>query len=119
MDLGQFSLSLVVKDLEKSLKFYVLLGFEVIDGGHINEGFPDQEETKWRILRHESVVLGLFQGMFDTNILTFNPPNVRGIQQMLMENGVKILQDTDPDGTGPAHIIVEDPDGNQLMFDQF
>lgn len=118
MNLGPFSISLAVKDIEKSLSFYELLGFKVIDGGHINEGFRDTDESKWRILEHESVKIGLFQGMFEKNILSFNPPDVRKIQQTLKKAGVKLSQEADESGSGPASIMLEDPDGNQMMFDQ-
>ena len=73
MNLGQFSVSLAVKDIAASLEFYEKFGFEVIDGGHMNEAFADSDTHKWRILKNESAAIGLFQGMFDENILTFNP----------------------------------------------
>ena len=73
MNLGNFSISLSVKDINKSVDFYENLGFEVIDGGHTSKGFPDTDTMKWRILSHESVKIGLFQGMFEKNTLTFNP----------------------------------------------
>jgi len=119
MDTGQFSLSLVVKDMEKSLAFYALFGFEVIEGGHLNEGFPDTETTKWRILSREEVTIGLFEGMFEKNIMTFNPPDARIIQRDLKQAGVELLVEADESTTGPAHIVLEDPDGNQIMFDQW
>ncbi len=71
MVLGIFSLSLAVTNMEKSLAFYSKLGFVVIDGGHMNSEFPDQGEMRWRILTHESLKIGLFQGMFDENIKSF------------------------------------------------
>lgn len=119
MQLGTFSLSLNVADIGESLSFYEILGFKVIDGGHINEGYPDTEETKWRILEHDAVKIGLFQGMFAENILTFNPSDVRSIQRRLKEAGISLSEEADEDGDGPAFITLEDPDGNQIMFDQF
>ena len=118
MNLGQFSISLPVKDMEASLDFYQKLGFEIIDGGHMNEGFPDGETTKWRILSHESVKIGLFQGMFDKHILTFNPKDVRSIQNELRSKGVSLIKEADETTEGPEHIIMTDPDGNQIMLDQ-
>lgn len=118
MNLGQFSLSLAVKDMSVSLEFYQKLGFEVIDGGHINEGFPDSDTTSWRILKSESVVIGLFQGMFENNIMTFNPKDVRGIQQQLKKNNISLIKEADESTEGPEHLILTDPDGNQIMMDQ-
>ncbi len=118
MDLGQFSLSLPVKDMEASLDFYQKLGFEIIDGGHMNEGFPDGENTSWRILKSESVVIGLFHGMFEQHILTFNPTNVRSIQKDLKAKGISLIKEADESTEGPEHIILNDPDGNQIMLDQ-
>ena len=73
MNLGQFSVSLTVKDIAASLEFYEKFGFEVIDGGHMNEAFADSDTHKWRILKNDSAAIGLFQGMFDENILTSTP----------------------------------------------
>lgn len=121
MQLGNFSVSLAVKDLAASREFYATLGFEPIGGN------PDQN---WQILRNGGVVIGLFQGMFEDNILTFNPgwdidqntlddfEDVREIQARLKDAGVELLIETDPDGTGVGHIVLQDPDGNQIMFDQ-
>ncbi len=117
-NLGQASLSIAVKDISKSLDFYGKLGFEVIEGGHMNEGFPDGEHTKWRILRSRETVIGLFQGMFEKNILTFNPLDVRSIQKELKSKGVILDKECDESTTGPASIIMTDPDGNQIMLDQ-
>jgi len=119
METGQFSLSLAVKDIQKSLAFYSLFGFKVIGGGHLDEGFPDTETTRWRILSREEVTIGLFEGMFEKNIMTFNPSDVRSIQRELKQAGVELLVEADENITGPAHIVLEDPDGNQLMFDQW
>ncbi|WP_421764271.1 VOC family protein [Ekhidna sp.] len=118
MDLGQFSLSLPVKNMEASLDFYQKLGFNIIDGGHMNEGFPDGENTAWRILRSDSVVIGLFHGMFEESIMTFNPKDVRSIQKKLKANGIKLIKEADKSTKGPEHIIMMDPDGNQIMMDQ-
>lgn len=118
MNLGQFSLSLSVKDMTASLDFYQKLGFEIIDGGHMNEGFPDSDQSSWRILKSESVVIGLFQGMFDKNIMTFNPKDVRNIQKELKSNDIQIIKEANETTSGPEHIILTDPDGNQIMMDQ-
>lgn len=118
MKLGTFSLSLTVANIEKSQAFYELMGFKVIDGGHMNDGFRDTDTSKWRILEHESVKIGLFQGMFEKNILTFNPPDVRALQKILKSGGVHIFEELDETGSGPASIMFEDPDGNQIMLDQ-
>lgn len=118
MDLGKFSLSLAVNDIEKSLAFYSVLGFEVLDGGHVSAGFPDSDQMKWRILKHDAVVIGLFQGMFENNILTFNPSDVRSIQAKLKQSSIALLQEADESTSGPGMIMLQDPDGNMLMFDQ-
>lgn len=116
MNLGVFSLSLKVEDMEKSLKFYEALGFTVADGGHKNMDFPDHETLKWRLLEHESVKLGLFQGMLDGNVLTFHPKDVLSIYYGVKGNDA-IVQDE-------AHVnehqsfTIKDPDGNVIMFDQ-
>ncbi|MBX3727455.1 MAG: VOC family protein [Xanthomonadales bacterium] len=121
MDLGAFSVSLAVKDLAASRTFYEKLGFSTL-GGDAAQG--------WLILRNGSTVIGLFQGMFEGNILTFNPgwdqearaigefTDVREIQARLDAAGIAIDTRADPDGSGPAHIVLKDPDGNAIMFDQ-
>lgn len=121
MELGAFSVSLAVKDIEVSKSFYEKLGFSVFGG--------DQSQG-WLILKNGSTVIGLFQGMFDKNILTFNPgwdqsanplasfADVRDMQKSLDEQGVGITTRADPDTVGPAHIILADPDGNVIMLDQ-
>lgn len=121
MKLGAFSVSLTVKDLQASIQFYETLGFEVAGG--------DQEQG-WCILRSDATTLGLFHGMFDKNILTFNPgwgqgaealeafEDVRAIQARLEAAGVAFEEHTDPEGTGPGHIVLVDPDDNVIMFDQ-
>ena len=109
MDLGNFSLSLSVKDLKLSRRFYEKLGFSVI-GGESSQG--------WLILQSSSCTIGLFQGMFEDNVLTWNPPDARAIQSHLKENGVPI--DYEATGfDGPATVMLTDPDGNQIMLDQF
>ena len=118
MELGQFSVSLPVKNMEASINFYQKLGFEIIDGGHINQGFPDGENTSWRIMKSSSAVIGLFYGMFDNTIMTFNPKDVRSIQKTLKTNGVSLVKEADETTEGPEHIILTDPDGNQIMLDQ-
>lgn len=121
MELGAFSVSLAVKDLAVSRAFYEALGFSTL-GGDAAQG--------WLILKNGSTVIGLFQGMFEKNILTFNPgwdqaaqplpafTDVREIQRALEAQGVAITTRADPDTTGPAHFILSDPDGNVIMLDQ-
>lgn len=121
MELGAFSVSLAVKDLQASRAFYEKLGFSKM-GGDASQG--------WLILKNGTTVIGLFQGMFDKNILTFNPgwdqaaqplasfADVREIQASLDADGVEITTRADPGTTGPAHIILSDPDGNVVMLDQ-
>ncbi len=121
MELGAFSVSLTVKDLAVSKSFYEKLGFSQL-GGEPSQG--------WVILKNGATVIGLFQGMFETNILTFNPgwdqsasplnsfTDVREIQKSLDAQGVEITTRADPDSTGPGHVILTDPDGNVIMFDQ-
>ena len=108
MDLGIFSVSLAVQDLSRSLAFYSAFGFEVIGGDSENYAIIQNGQTK----------LGLFQGMFDENILTFHPPDVRAIQAQLKEEGIPLNQEAE-DGEGPAHAVVTDPDGNTILLDQF
>ena len=121
MQLGKFSVSLTVKDLAASRTFYASLGFEAVGGN------PDHG---WQVLQNGDVTIGLFQGMFDKNILTFNPgwdhdkstledfEDVREIQARLKAAGIALQVETDPAGTGIGHIVLADPDGNQIMFDQ-
>lgn len=110
MDLGKFSLSLAVKDIKASRAFYEKLGFEVFDG---------DEAQNWLMLRSGDIKIGLFQGMFEQNLLTFNPANVRAIQKHLRAQGVTLIQTADENADGPAFITLVDPDGNPIMFDQF
>ncbi len=116
--LGPFSISLAVKDISASLVFYEALGFTVIDGGHLNDGFPDTTDTKWRILATQKTKIGLFQGMFPKNILTFNPTDVRSIQKHLRSSGIGMLKEADENTEGPESVILEDPDGNRILLDQ-
>jgi catechol 2,3-dioxygenase-like lactoylglutathione lyase family enzyme len=121
MDLGAFSVSLAVKDLEASRTFYKKLGFEEFGG---------DASQNWLILKSGDHIIGLFQGMFEKNILTFNPGwdqdanlidsyvDVREIQQALKAQGVAFEVEADESTTGPASFIVSDPDGNQILFDQ-
>lgn len=109
MDLGTFSVSLTVKDIKVSRAFYEKLGFSVIDG---------IEEQNWLILKNGEAKIGLFQGMFDKNILTFNPVDARAIQKSLKAQGVTLALEADESTTGPAHLTLLDPDGNQILVDQ-
>jgi catechol 2,3-dioxygenase-like lactoylglutathione lyase family enzyme len=109
MNPGTFSISLAVKDIGASLAFYRKLGFEVYDG--------DQSQG-WLILKNGEANIGLFQGMFEKNLLTFNPSDVRSIQKKLEAAGVKLIEKADLATEGPAYITMEDPDGNPIMFDQ-
>ena len=109
MDLGTFSLSLAVKDLRASREFYEKLGFEVFDGA---------EEQNWLILRNRQIHLGLFQGMFPKNVLTFRPDDVRAVQRQLKANGVKPDTEAAESGTGTTSLTLTDPDGNPILMDQ-
>ncbi|RSD28409.1 VOC family protein [Mesobacillus subterraneus] len=121
MKLGAFSVSLNVKDLAVSKAFYEKLGFQALGGD------PAQN---WLIMKNENCIIGLFQGMFEKNILTFNPgwnqnaenldtfTDVRELQKQLKESGINLLSEADETGEGPAHIMIEDPDGNPILLDQ-
>jgi len=121
MELGAFSVSLAVKDLEASQAFYEKLGFQAFHG---NAG------QNWLILKNGDHVIGLFQGMFEKNILTFNPgwdqaaqplgafTDVRELQRRLRAEGVSFLTEADESTTGPASFMVVDPDGNTILVDQ-
>ena len=121
MELGAFSVSLAVKDIAASRAFYEKLGFQVFGG--------DQAQN-WLILKNGSTVIGLFQGMFPSNILTFNPgwgadaqplpafTDVRQIQRQLKAQGLALDSQADDAGSGPASITLTDPDGNQILLDQ-
>ena len=119
--LGAFSVSLAVKDLQASRAFYEKLGFKVVGG---------QAEQNWLILRNGIVTIGLFQGMFERNILTFNPgwdyaaqpldqfTDVREIQRGLKAQGIEPTTAADETSSGPASLMVVDPDGNTILIDQ-
>ncbi|MEM9859300.1 MAG: VOC family protein [Bacteroidota bacterium] len=121
MNLGVFSVSLSVKDIETSKTFYENLGFEV---------FAGNLESKYLIMKNGSTLIGLFEGMFEKNILTFNPgwdananelksfDDVREIQATLQSKGVKLESEVDPGSSGPASFTVIDPDGNAILIDQ-
>ena len=121
MELGTFSVSLNVKDLETSKSFYEKLGFQVFGG--------DMAQN-WLIMKNGDHVIGLFQGMFEKNILTFNPgwdknantldsfTDIRDIQRELKARGIKFEYEADESTTGPASFIVIDPDGNPILVDQ-
>jgi predicted lactoylglutathione lyase len=121
MQLGTFSVSLAVKDIEASKQFYQKLGFEAFAG--------DQSQN-WLIMKNGPHAIGLFQGMFETNILTFNPgwdsdaqpvkdfTDIRELQRRVKESGVSLLSEADQDSSGPASFMVVDPDGNTILFDQ-
>ena len=121
MDLGAFSVSLSVKDLEKSRAFYAELGFETMAGN---------AEHGYLILKNGAHLIGLFQGMFEGNILTFNPgwdqnageldefTDAREIQARLKAAGIALTTEADPDGEGPASFTLVDPDGNTILVDQ-
>jgi len=121
MQLGVFSVSLTVQDLAVSRAFYEKLGFRDF-GGNAEHGYL--------ILKNGTTVIGLFQGMFDKNILTFNPgwdenaqeidpfTDVRALQAQLKAAGVELTSEADPDGSGPASITLADPDGNPILIDQ-
>ncbi len=121
MEKCAFSVSLAVKDIEASKRFYEKLGFSVFDG--------DQTQN-WLIMKSGDHVIGLFQGMFDNNILTFNPgwdndarlvenfTDVRELQRRFKAQGISIIDEADETSTGPASFMIADPDGNLILVDQ-
>ncbi|MEP2668056.1 MAG: VOC family protein [Cyclobacteriaceae bacterium] len=121
MELGAFSVSLNVKDLKASKQFYENLGFSV---------FAGEMERNYLIMKNGNALVGLFQGMFDKNIITFNPgwdesanpldafKDVREIQKSLKEKGMEITSEVDENSSGPASITLIDPDGNPVLIDQ-
>ena len=121
MQLGNFSVSLNVKDLQASKAFYAALGFEPIGG---------DDEQGWSIIRNAGCIVGLFQGMLEKNTLTFNPgwnangetlddfTDVRDLQRELKSQGVALASEADEDSTGPASFTLVDPDGNPILVDQ-
>ena len=121
MNLGAFSISLAVKDIEASKAFYEKFGFKA---------FAGDIAQKWLIMKNGDTVIGLFQGMFERNILTFNPgwdnnaqkldtyTDVRELQRRLKAQGVELVSEADEHTTGPASFIAVDPDGNPILVDQ-
>ena len=121
MKLGAFSVSLSVKDLAVSKAFYENLGFEVLGGG---------KEMNYFIMKNGNALVGLFQGMFEGNILTFNPgwnesgknvdhfEDIRILQEKIKKNGISVPNEIDLSTQGPASIILNDPDGNVIFLDQ-
>lgn len=121
MELGAFSVSLAVKDIEASKVFYEKLGFTV---------FMGDQSKNWLIMKNGHRVIGLFQGMFDKNIMTFNPgwdsdaqklasfTDVRDLQRELKASGVSLITEADESSTGPASFMIADPDGNTILVDQ-
>lgn len=114
MNLGEFSLNLAVKNLEGSLDFYKKLGFEVIDGGHTSKDFPDTATEKWRIIASDSVKIGLFQGMFGNNLLSFHTKDFQKLQTELKDKGFRFLSEEGEEG---KMCMLSDPDGNVLFFE--
>ncbi len=121
MELGAFSISLAVKDIEASRIFYEKLGFKVFGG---------DASQNWLILKNGDCIIGLFQGMFEKNMLTFNPgwdsnahplqtfTDVRELQRQLKAQGVALMSEADESTTGPASFVAVDPDGNPILVDQ-
>lgn len=121
MQLGAFSISLAVKDIEASRAFYEKLGFQ---------SFGGDASQNWLILKNGEHIIGLFQGMFEKNMLTFNPgwdqnaqtlpefADVRDIQKQLKAAGVPLMAQADETTSGPASLVVMDPDGNPILLDQ-
>ncbi len=121
MHLGAFSVSLAVKDIHASKRFYETLGFTTFGG---------DAAQRWLIMKSGSTVIGLFEGMFDRNLLTFNPgwdqdaqalpqfTDVRELQRRLREAGIAIETPADETTSGPAHFVIADPDGNRILVDQ-
>lgn len=121
MKLGAFSVSLAVKNLKKSKEFYENLGFHV---------FAGEMDKNYLIMKNGDTLIGLFQGMFENNILTFNPgwdqnansvegfEDVREIQHQVKQKGIKLEREADESSKGPASIVIYDPDGNVILIDQ-
>jgi len=121
MELGNFSVSLAVKDIKASKAFYEKLDFKEVAG---------KLEANWIVLQNGNARIGLFQGMFDKNIMTFNPgwtkdketmpdfQDVRELQRTLKARGITLTTEADESTEGPAYFMVADPDGNTLLFDQ-
>lgn len=121
MKLGAFSVSLAVKDIGLSRAFYEKLGFAVFGG---------EQDQKWLIMKNETTVIGLFEGMFEKNMMTFNPgwnsdakqlpefDDVRAIQRHLKSHGLSLQSEADESTSGPASFVIVDPDGNPILVDQ-
>jgi lactoylglutathione lyase len=121
MKLGAFSVSLAVKDIAASRAFYEKFGFSILGGN---------QDQRWLIMKNDDVLIGLFQGMFEGNILTFNPgwdsnaknlddfTDIRDIQRHLKSHGIALSTAADESTEGPASFTVTDPDGNQILVDQ-
>jgi lactoylglutathione lyase len=121
MELGAFSISLAVKDIEASRAFYEKFGFKVFGG---------DASQNWLIMKNGDTIIGLFQGMFEKNILTFNPgwdsnaqtlahfTDVREMQRRLKEQGIELTSEADESTRGPASLTAVDPDGNPILIDQ-
>ena len=121
MELGAFSISLAVKDIQASKEFYERLGFQV---------FMGDISQNWQILKNGAHTIGLFQGMFERNTMTFNPgwdsnaqtldtfTDVREIQKQLKAQGVELMSEADESSAGPASLMLMDPDGTPILFDQ-
>ncbi len=121
MKLGAFSISLSVKNLEASKKFYEQLGFTK---------FAGSLEMNYLIMKNESSIIGLFQGMFENNIITFNPgwnndaqalesfDDIRSIQKSLKSYNIALDREADENSSGPASVVLKDPDGNTILLDQ-
>lgn len=120
MNLGNFSLSLVVKDLDASRTFYSKLGFKPGNG----------DGKSWLVMQNGTTKIGLFKGMFERNMLTFNPgwdanankldqfTDVRELQRELKRAGIEVVKEADESTTGPEHFMIVDPDGNPILIDQ-
>lgn len=121
MDLGNFSVSLSVKDIKASKEFYESIGFSIFHG---------TIDQNWLIMKNKTATIGLFQGMFEKNILTFNPgwdddaksldsfTDIKEIQKTFEEKGIKLLEKVKEDTIGPASFMLIDPDGNPILVDQ-
>ena len=99
------------------MEFYRSLGFKVIDGGHMNVGYLDTEETKWRVLENGSTRIGLFQGMYADNMLTFHPEDIHSIKKQLRAAGLPMMHMQDMEVESARYILLQDPDGNIIMID--
>jgi catechol 2,3-dioxygenase-like lactoylglutathione lyase family enzyme len=122
MEVGAFTVSLAVKDIQKSYEFYTKLGFVQRSG---------DLQQKWVVLQNGNAVIGLFQGMFEKNMLTFVPgwnqngkelesfTDIRDVQRELLKQGIELQSKADETTKGPAYFTLEDPDGNPILFDQY